>query len=65
MNTSMAMEGIQTHDINAFGSQHAGGTVSIFAFGDGSVKGVSKGINFITYNQLATRSGGETISAYD
>jgi prepilin-type N-terminal cleavage/methylation domain-containing protein/prepilin-type processing-associated H-X9-DG protein len=65
MNTSVPIEGVLAHDLNAFGSQHTGGAVSNFAFADGSVKAISKGISIVTFNQLATRAGGETINAYD
>jgi prepilin-type processing-associated H-X9-DG protein len=65
MNTSVAMEGFKTHDLNAFGSQHAGG--ANFCFADGSVHFISATIDLLNvYQPLSTRAGGEVIpgSAY-
>ncbi len=47
----------------AFQSQHPGG--SQFLFGDGHVSLVGENIDFVTYNALATRAGGETISNFE
>jgi prepilin-type N-terminal cleavage/methylation domain-containing protein len=61
MNTSEPIEGIQLHDLNQFGSQHAGGTIAVFALADGSVRTISKGISIVTLQRLSTRAGGETV----
>jgi prepilin-type processing-associated H-X9-DG protein len=63
MNASEPMEGTQLHDLNQFGSQHSGGLISNFTFADGSVKSISKSINIILFQQLATRAGGEVVDA--
>jgi prepilin-type N-terminal cleavage/methylation domain-containing protein/prepilin-type processing-associated H-X9-DG protein len=63
MNTSEPMEGIALHDLNQFGSQHAGGAISNFCFADGSVRSISRSINFVTYQALGTRAGGEVLDA--
>jgi prepilin-type N-terminal cleavage/methylation domain-containing protein/prepilin-type processing-associated H-X9-DG protein len=63
MNTSEPMEGLLPHDLNQFGSQHTGGQVSNFAFADGSVKSLPKGINIIVFQRLSTRAGGEAVDA--
>jgi prepilin-type N-terminal cleavage/methylation domain-containing protein/prepilin-type processing-associated H-X9-DG protein len=44
----------------AFASRHPGGTH--FAFGDGHVTFMSESIELATYQALATRAGGETVS---
>lgn len=43
----------------AFASQHPGG--ANFAFGDASVRFLSEGIDFETYQALSTRAGGEVV----
>jgi prepilin-type N-terminal cleavage/methylation domain-containing protein/prepilin-type processing-associated H-X9-DG protein len=58
MNTSKPMEGINTHDLNQFGSQHAGGAIANFTFADGSVKAISKGIPIVLYQRLSVRNSG-------
>jgi hypothetical protein len=63
MNTSEPIEGIQPHDLNQFGSQHAGGSMAIFALADGSVHPVAQNINIVVFQRLSTRAGGETIDA--
>jgi prepilin-type N-terminal cleavage/methylation domain-containing protein/prepilin-type processing-associated H-X9-DG protein len=63
MNTSEPIEGTQSHDLNQFGSQHSGGSIANFAFGDGSVRTMSKTINIIVLQRLATRAGGESVDA--
>jgi prepilin-type processing-associated H-X9-DG protein len=65
MNTSEPMEGINVHDLNQFGSQHAGGILANFAFADGSVKPIFKGINIIVYQRLSTKAGQEVVNAGD
>ena len=63
MNASEPMEGLLTHDLNQFGSQHSGGQTAHFAFADGSVKSLPKNINFNTFQQLAARNDGQVIDA--
>jgi prepilin-type processing-associated H-X9-DG protein len=58
MNTSEPMEGIKLHDLNQFGSQHSGGAMANFAFGDGSVKSISQSINIVLYQRLSARASG-------
>jgi prepilin-type processing-associated H-X9-DG protein len=65
-NTSVPMEGINLHDLNAFGSMHAGGAGANFAFADGSVHWLSKSIDLVNvFRPLSTRAGGEVINAAD
>ncbi len=66
MNTSKPMQGIATHDLNQFGSQHSGGLLSNFAMADASVRSISTSINLPVFQHLATRAGGEVVdgSAY-
>jgi prepilin-type N-terminal cleavage/methylation domain-containing protein/prepilin-type processing-associated H-X9-DG protein len=59
MNSSEPMEGILVHDLNQFGSQHAGGQISNFALADGSVRALSKSLDIITFQKISTRAGGE------
>jgi prepilin-type N-terminal cleavage/methylation domain-containing protein/prepilin-type processing-associated H-X9-DG protein len=61
MNTSVRMEGINSHDVNAFGSQHTGGSVSNFAFADGSVKSLSQNMDLVTYIRLGSRNDGHVL----
>jgi prepilin-type N-terminal cleavage/methylation domain-containing protein/prepilin-type processing-associated H-X9-DG protein len=62
LNTAEPMEGILTHDLNQFGSQHNGGTGANFAMGDGSVKFLSKTMDLATvFQPLSTHKGGETV----
>ena len=61
MNTSEPMEGINTHDVDPFGSQHSGGTMANFAFADGTVRSISKSINLVAYQRLSTIAGGEVV----
>jgi len=61
MNTNEPMEGVQTHDLNQFGSQHAGGAIANFAFADGSVRSISQNINIVNFQRLSTRAGGEVV----
>jgi prepilin-type N-terminal cleavage/methylation domain-containing protein/prepilin-type processing-associated H-X9-DG protein len=60
-NTSVPMEGILAHDLNAFGSVHNGGQGANFAFADGSVKFLLKSIDTTLYQKLSTKAGGEPI----
>jgi prepilin-type N-terminal cleavage/methylation domain-containing protein/prepilin-type processing-associated H-X9-DG protein len=60
MNTSVPIEGFQSHDLNAFGSQHPGG--ANFVFADGSVHFISAAVDLVTVlRPLSTRAGGEVI----
>ena len=61
MNASEPMEGMKTHDLNQFGSQHSGGLISNFAFADGSVRALQKTISIVTFQRLAARSDGQVI----
>jgi prepilin-type N-terminal cleavage/methylation domain-containing protein/prepilin-type processing-associated H-X9-DG protein len=77
MNTSEGMEGGQgctvnasnvavcpagnIHDLNEFGSQHVGGSISNFCFADGSVKSLPKSINIVTYQRLSAIADGQVI----
>jgi prepilin-type N-terminal cleavage/methylation domain-containing protein/prepilin-type processing-associated H-X9-DG protein len=63
MNGSVLIEGINLHDLNAFGSQHSGGAISNFCFADGSVKSISSGLNIIILQRLACRNDGQVIDA--
>ena len=59
MNTFEPMEGILAHDLNQFGSQHNGGQGANFAFADGSVKFINKGIDQANvFQPLSTMNGG-------
>jgi prepilin-type N-terminal cleavage/methylation domain-containing protein/prepilin-type processing-associated H-X9-DG protein len=70
MNTSEPMQSFgpnaPPNDLNQFGSLHSRGIIANFAFADGSVKPISKTINIIVFQRLATRGGGEVVdpSAY-
>jgi prepilin-type N-terminal cleavage/methylation domain-containing protein/prepilin-type processing-associated H-X9-DG protein len=61
MNTSEGIEGILTHDLNQFGSQHSGGSISNFAFADGSVRSINKTIDIILFQRISTRAGNEVV----
>jgi prepilin-type N-terminal cleavage/methylation domain-containing protein/prepilin-type processing-associated H-X9-DG protein len=62
MNASRPIEGILTHTLDQFGSQHSGGTIANFCFVDGSVRSINKSIDLVTvFQPLATRAGGEII----
>jgi Protein of unknown function (DUF1559) len=63
MNTSESMQGITTHDLNQFGSQHVGGLLSNFAMADASVRSISTSINILVFQRLSTRAGGEVVDA--
>ncbi len=49
-------------DVNQFYSLHSGGGVN-FLFADGHVTFLKSTLNYLTYKALATRAGGEAISA--
>jgi prepilin-type N-terminal cleavage/methylation domain-containing protein/prepilin-type processing-associated H-X9-DG protein len=63
MNASEPIEGINTHDLNQFGSQHAGGAISNFTFADGSVRGVAQSISIVALQRLAARADGQVVDA--
>jgi prepilin-type N-terminal cleavage/methylation domain-containing protein/prepilin-type processing-associated H-X9-DG protein len=63
MNTSEPMEGVLTHDLNQFGSQHSGGSISNFTFADGSVKALQKTISIVVFQRLSARSDGNVVDA--
>jgi prepilin-type N-terminal cleavage/methylation domain-containing protein/prepilin-type processing-associated H-X9-DG protein len=63
MDTSEPMEGVRQHDLNQFGSQHGGGSISNFAFADGSVRSLSVTISIVHFQRLATRSAGDVFDA--
>jgi prepilin-type N-terminal cleavage/methylation domain-containing protein/prepilin-type processing-associated H-X9-DG protein len=62
MNTSVAMEGMNPHNIDPFGSQHVGGTMSNFAFADGSVRPIFKSISSVDYQRLGCRNDGKPVT---
>ena len=63
MNSSEPIEGMKTHDLNQFGSQHSGGLISNFAFADGSIKPLQKGISIVVFQRLSARNDGQVIDA--
>ncbi len=63
MNASELPEGVKTHDLNQFGSQHAGGNVTNFALADGSVRSIPNTIDIVTFQRLAARNDGQVIDA--
>jgi prepilin-type N-terminal cleavage/methylation domain-containing protein/prepilin-type processing-associated H-X9-DG protein len=63
MNTSEPMEGMLFHTLNQFGSQHSGGSISNFAFADGSVRSLQVTISIVVFQRLSTRAGGEVVDA--
>jgi prepilin-type N-terminal cleavage/methylation domain-containing protein/prepilin-type processing-associated H-X9-DG protein len=63
MNASVPMEGVAVHDLNAFGSRHAGGDSANFCFADGSVRSIQKGVSIVTLQRLAARNDGQVIDA--
>ena len=58
MNSSEPMEGIRSHDLNQFGSQHSAGQISNFAFADGSVKSLQRSISIVTFQRLSAQTMG-------
>jgi prepilin-type N-terminal cleavage/methylation domain-containing protein/prepilin-type processing-associated H-X9-DG protein len=65
MNTNEPIEGVQLHDLNQFGSQHAGGDLANFAFADGSVRAISRTISIVNFQRLSTCAGGEVVDESD
>jgi prepilin-type N-terminal cleavage/methylation domain-containing protein/prepilin-type processing-associated H-X9-DG protein len=63
MNASEPIEGYLPHDLNQFGSMHAGGEMSNFCFADGSVKALKKTVSIVTLQRLAARNDGRVIDA--
>ncbi len=63
LNTAESIEGVRPHDLNQFGSQHAGGTISNFAFADGSVKSIRSSLDIRILQDLSTRANGEVVDA--
>jgi prepilin-type processing-associated H-X9-DG protein len=61
MNSSEPIEGVLLHDLNQFGSQHSGGRIANFSFADGSVRSLSSDIAIDVFQELSTRSGGESV----
>jgi prepilin-type processing-associated H-X9-DG protein len=55
------MEGIKPHDLNYFGSQHAGGSGANFAFADGSVRFIGREIGVVTYVRVSVRNDGNVV----
>jgi prepilin-type N-terminal cleavage/methylation domain-containing protein len=63
MNASEPIEGVLFHDLNQFGSQHAGGNVANFVFADASVHTLQKTISIVVFQRLAARNDGQVIDA--
>jgi prepilin-type N-terminal cleavage/methylation domain-containing protein/prepilin-type processing-associated H-X9-DG protein len=63
MNASEPIEGVNLHDLNQFGSQHAGGDICNFAFADGSVRSIGKSISIVAFQRLAARNDGNVVDA--
>jgi prepilin-type N-terminal cleavage/methylation domain-containing protein len=61
MNTSEPMEGVAFHDLNVFGSQHAGGNLSNFVLADGSVRSIPKSVSIVVYQRLSARNDGQVV----
>jgi prepilin-type N-terminal cleavage/methylation domain-containing protein len=59
MNASEPIQGMRVHDLNQFGSQHAGGAVTNFAMADASVRTITQTLSIVILQRLATRAGGE------
>jgi prepilin-type processing-associated H-X9-DG protein len=58
------IEGVRSHSKECFGSQHSGGSVTNFAFADGSVKSISRTIDQTVYMLLGNRDNfGEVVDA--
>jgi prepilin-type N-terminal cleavage/methylation domain-containing protein/prepilin-type processing-associated H-X9-DG protein len=63
MNASQLPEGIQPHGLDVFGSQHSGGSISNFAFADGTVRSISNNISIVNFQYLAVRNDGKVVDA--
>jgi len=64
MNAARPIEGIRAHTLDQFGSQHSGGSLSNFAFADGSIRSLNSNVDLVNVLQpLATRAGGELFDA--
>lgn len=61
MNSSTNIEGINYHDVNAFGSQHSGGAICNFAFADASVHSIQVSISIVTFQRLSARADGHAV----
>jgi prepilin-type N-terminal cleavage/methylation domain-containing protein/prepilin-type processing-associated H-X9-DG protein len=61
--TPPGIEGVRTHSLDQFGSQHGGGQTSNFAFADGSVKALQKAISIVAFQRLSARNDGQVIDA--
>jgi prepilin-type N-terminal cleavage/methylation domain-containing protein/prepilin-type processing-associated H-X9-DG protein len=59
MNASQLPKGLEPHGLDAFGSQHSGGSISNFAFADGSVRSIPNSISIVTFQRLASRNDGQ------
>jgi prepilin-type N-terminal cleavage/methylation domain-containing protein/prepilin-type processing-associated H-X9-DG protein len=60
MNASDVIEGVRPHDLNNFGSQHAGGAGANFCMADGSVRFIAATVDLYRVLQpLATRASGD------
>ena len=58
-----AIEGMNLHSLDQFGSQHSGGLISNFAFADGSVKSLQKSISIVVFQRLSAINDGHVIDA--
>jgi prepilin-type N-terminal cleavage/methylation domain-containing protein/prepilin-type processing-associated H-X9-DG protein len=61
MNTSVPIEGVKVHDLNAFGSQHSGGAIANFCLADGSVRSIRKTVSIVVYQRLSAIADGQVI----
>ena len=61
MNASTNIEGVLSHDLNAFGSLHFGGAFANFTFADGSVKSIAKGVSIVVLQRLCAKSDGAVV----
>jgi prepilin-type processing-associated H-X9-DG protein len=61
MNGSEPIEGVALHDLNQFGSQHSGGSISNFCLGDGSVRSIRKAVDIVTLQRLCAIADGQVI----
>jgi prepilin-type N-terminal cleavage/methylation domain-containing protein/prepilin-type processing-associated H-X9-DG protein len=61
MNASQLPDGAGPHGLDVFGSQHSGGSISNFAFADGTVRSISNNISIVTFQRLASRNDGQVV----